>query len=114
MTSLLLTLACQVAEAPPARTEADDLDEICKAIYAGDWSGTEAQWDQSVAGPRLTSERGIELQALLVDGPARSPESIEALVAAIRETGANQTSIDCALIEGYAPTLQPDDGGDRD
>jgi hypothetical protein len=110
----LLGLACSSGEAPPPPSEIDDLDTLCKAIYRVDWKGGEDHWDQGIAEAHLTQPRVLAVQEQLIEGPARSEEGVLALVALIPETGASDSSIDCALIEGYAPTLKPYDGTDAD
>lgn len=109
MTSLLLMLACEVAPPPPPPTPATDLDAICKAVYAVDWEGSEEAWDASLEAAVLHTPEGEELRRLLVEDEARNAPSIKALTEAIAETGADQSSIDCALVAGFAPTLEPPD-----
>ena len=107
MTSLLLLLACEVAPPPPPPSFEDDLDAICTAIYGVKWNARDEEWDAAMRAAVLHTPEGEALRAGLVEGEPRNRSSLDALVQAIRDTEAFDSSIDCALVEGYAPTLKP-------
>lgn len=100
----LLVLACSggtsedVTVAPEA-TEKQDAIALCLALTES--GETDAETDAAIAAAPMGTDWGRQTAELLVQGDELQEPAMDLLVAKIRETGANDESIDCALIEGF-------------
>ena len=84
---------------PVVSTEKDDAIALCLALTES--GETDAETDAAIAAAAVGTEWGRKTAADLVDGDGLQEPAMDVLVAKIRETGANDDSLDCALIEGF-------------
>ncbi|MCP4808748.1 MAG: hypothetical protein GY913_16135 [Proteobacteria bacterium] len=85
--------------APVEATEKSDAIALCLALTES--GETDAETDAAISAAAVGTDWGRTTAAELVKGEGLQEPAMDVLVAKIRETGANEDSLDCALIEGF-------------
>jgi len=88
-------------EAPAAAGDAgekSDVEAICVAITES--GETDAETDAALASASVSTDKGKALAAKLQEGDVLPDDGMDELIEWIRATGAQESSLDCALIEG--------------
>ena len=85
-------------EAAGSSDEKSDVEAICVAITES--GETDAETDAALAGAKVSTEKGKALAAALQEGDTLPDAPMDELIEWIRATGAQESSLDCALIEG--------------
>lgn len=80
-------------------TEKSDAIALCLALTES--GETDAETDAAISAAAVGTDWGRTTAAELVKGDGLQEPAMDVLVAKIRETGANEDSLDCALIEGF-------------
>lgn len=81
------------------QTEKGDAIALCLALTES--GETDGETDAAIEAASMGTDWGRSTAQALVQGDGLQEPAMDTLVAKIRETGANDDSLDCALIEGF-------------
>jgi hypothetical protein len=96
--SIDVPAAVDAPEASGSSAEKSDVEALCVAITES--GETDAETDAALADAKVTTDKGKALAVSLQEGDVLPDAPMDELIDWIRATGAQESSLDCALIEG--------------